>query len=219
MNPIDLTLTATPGMRGISMSIANTLKDDGWNAANWTIYSHSGTHADAPLHFEASDQTIDKMPLTAFMGKAWVADIVDTQPRQWLAPEDLGEVASSIQPDDCLLLRTGWSHHLEDSSIYRDGLPRISDELAEWLVEKQVKLIGTEAPSVADVNNLVEVDRIHKILLGAGITIVEGLCNLEKLDSQVFFMALPLKLAKGDGAPVRAIAFNGSPPFAQSNIL
>jgi arylformamidase len=214
MHPIDLTLTATPGMRGISMSFANTLKDDGWNAANWTIYSHSGTHADAPLHFEASDQTIDEMPLTAFMGKAWVADIMDTQPRQWLVPEDLSEVANSIQPDDCLLLRTGWSHHLEDSSIYRDGLPRISDELAEWLVEKQVKLVGTEAPSVADVNDLVEVDRIHKILLGAGITIVEGLCNLEKLESQVFFMALPLKLAKGDGAPVRALAFNGKVAFS-----
>ncbi len=214
MHPIDLTLTATPGMRGISMSFANTLKDDGWNAANWTIYSHSGTHADAPLHFEASDQTIDEMPLTAFMGKAWVADIIDTQPRQWLVPEDLSEVANSIQPDDCLLLRTGWSHHLEDSSIYRDGLPRISDELAEWLVEKQVKLVGTEAPSVADVNDLVEVDRIHKILLGAGITIVEGLCNLEKLESQVFFMALPLKLAKGDGAPVRALAFNGKVAFS-----
>jgi len=214
MHPIDLTLTATPGMRGISMSFANTLKDDGWNAANWTIYSHSGTHADAPLHFEASDQTIDEMPLTAFMGKAWVADIIDTQPRQWLVPEDLSEVANSIQPDDCLLLRTGWSHHLEDSSIYRDGLPRISDELAEWLVEKQVKLVGTEAPSVADVNDLVEVDRIHKILLGAGITIVEGLCNLEKLESQVFFMALPLKLAKADGAPVRALAFNGKVAFS-----
>jgi len=214
MHPIDLTLTATPGMRGISMSFANTLKDDGWNAANWTIYSHSGTHADAPLHFEASDQTIDEMPLTAFMGKAWVADIMDTQPRQWLVPEDLSEVANSIQPDDCLLLRTGWSHHLEDSSIYRDGLPRISDELAEWLVEKQVKLVGTEAPSVADVNDLVEVDRIHKILLGAGITIVEGLCNLEKLESQVFFMAIPLKLAKADGAPVRALAFNGKVAFS-----
>ena len=214
MEPIDLTLTATPGMRGISMSIANTLKDDGWNAANWTIYSHSGTHADAPLHFEASEQTIDEMPLTAFMGKAWVADIVDTQPRQWLVPEDLGEVANSIEANDCLLLRTGWSQHIEDTSIYRDGLPRISDELAEWLVEKKVKLIGTEAPSVADVNDLVEVDRIHKILLGAKITIVEGLCNLDKLDRTVFFMALPLKLAKGDGAPVRAIAFNGKVNFS-----
>lgn len=214
MEPIDLTLTATPGMRGISMSIANTLKDDGWNAANWTIYSHSGTHADAPLHFEASEQTIDEMPLSAFMGNAWVADIVDTQPRQWLVPEDLGDVANLIQANDCLLLRTGWSHHLENTSVYRDGLPRISDELAEWLVDKKVKLIGTEAPSVADVNDLEEVDRIHKILLGAEITIVEGLCNLEKLERNVFFMALPLKLAKGDGAPVRALAFNGKVTFS-----
>ena len=214
MQPIDLTLTALPGMRGVSKTIVNTLKDDGWNAASWTLYTHTGTHADAPIHFEASDQTIDEMPLTAFMGNAWVADILDTRPRQWLMPSDLGDVAESIQPDDCLLLRTGWSHHLADTSIYRDGLPRISDELAEWLVQKGVKLIGTEAPSVADVNDLEEVDRIHKILLGAGITIVEGLCNLEKLNRNVYFMALPLKLAKGDGAPVRALAFNGKVSFS-----
>ena len=213
MDIVDLSLTVSPGMRGVSMTIANTLKDDGWNAANWTLYSHSGTHADAPIHFEASNQTIDQMPLLNFMGKAKVIKIDHTQPKQWLVPADLGEHAELVSAGDCLLLHTGWSLHLDDTETYRDGLPRISDELAHWLVEKGVKLIGVEAPSVADVNNLEEVDRIHKILLGAGITIVEGLCNLDLLKPEVFFMALPLKLESGDGCPVRAIAFNNDVSF------
>ncbi len=213
MDIVDLSLTVTPGMRGVSMTSANTLKQDGWNAANWTLYSHSGTHADAPIHFEASDQTIDQMPLQSFMGKAKVIKIAHTQPKQWLLPEDLGEAAESVDTGDCLLLHTDWSQHLNDTATYRDGLPRISDELAQWLVNRGVKLIGVEAPSVADVNNLEEVDRIHKILLGANITIVEGLCNLNLLRPEVFFMALPLKLENGDGCPVRAIAFNNDVSF------
>lgn len=67
--------------------------------------------------------------------------------------------------------------------------------------------IGVEPPSVADVNALDELTRIHKILLQAGVTIVEGLTNLESLTQQrVFFVAAPLKLESGDGAPCRAFA-------------
>jgi len=213
MEIVDLSLTVKPGMRGVSMTSANTVKEDGWNAANWTLYSHSGTHADAPVHFEATNETIDQMPLQRFMGKAKVIRISNTQPRQWLVPADLGDEAESIQAGDCILLHTNWSQHLDDATVYRDGLPRISDELAHWLVNRQVKLIGVEAPSVADVNDIEEVTRIHKILLGARITIVEGLCNLDLLKPEVFFMALPLKLEKGDGCPVRAIAFNNDVSF------
>jgi len=214
MNIIDLSLELKPGMRGVSVTPAYTLEKDGWNAANWNLYSHTGTHADAPIHFGASNETIDQMPLSRFMGKAWVAHIHDVQPRQLLTSKDLGAVAETFAEGECLLLRTDWSQHVETPSIYRDGLPRISDELAHWCVARRIKLLGVEPPSIADVNNLEEVDRIHKILLGAGITIVEGLCNLDQLKPQVTFMALPLKLSAGDGSPVRAIAFNGPVSFS-----
>jgi arylformamidase len=206
---IDLSLSLKPGMRGVSVTPAYTVAKDGWNAANWTLYSHAGTHVDSPHHFEASPTTIDQMPLDAFCGRAWVARITDCQVRQWLTPADLGDIAKKVEPGDCLLLHTGWSLHADNREIYRDGLPRISDELAHWLVERKVKLIGVEPPSVADVNDIVEVTRIHKILLGAGITICEGLCNLDQLGEKTFFMALPLKLQGGDGCPARAVAIEG----------
>jgi kynurenine formamidase len=80
-------------------------------------------------------------------------------------------------------------------------------------VEHRVKLLGVEAPSVADVNNLPEVTRIHEILLGGGVTIVEGLAHLDKLSQdRVLFAALPLPLAGGDGSPVRAFAIEGISP-------
>ena len=93
----------------------------------------------------------------------------------------------------------------------RDGLPRISEALATWCVENRVKLLGVEPPSVADVNNKPEVTLIHKTLLGGRVTIVEGLTNLDQLTGpKVFFAALPLRIAAGDGCPCRAFAVDGA---------
>ena len=130
---------------------------------------------------------------------------------QLLEVAQLGSVAEKFRRGDSLLLQTGWSRHAENSALYRDQLPRVGEELARWCVEKGVKLLGVEPQSVAAVTNLEEVTRIHKILLGGGVTIVEGLTNLEALsEDQVLFIALPLKIAGGDGCPVRAIAIEGA---------
>lgn len=194
-----------------------TVERDGWNAATWQIYSHAGTHMDAPLHFAAGPETIDQIPLTTCMGPAWIVELRETPARSLLTIADLREVATKFQPGESLLLRTGWSRHVDHLALYRDGLPRISDELANWCVDRRVRILGVEPPSVADVNNLTEVTRIHRILLGGGVTIVEGLAHLDQLtEERVFFAALPLKLQGGDGAPVRAFAVEGVSPDAWS---
>jgi arylformamidase len=206
MKIVDLSLTLKPGMRGVSVAPAYTKAKDGWNAANWTIYSHAGTHVDAKIHFNVAPTTIDTVPLDTFCGRAWIAHIDNVQPNDLLTVKDLGDVADKVEPGDCLLLHTGWSEHVENVEIYRDGLPRIGDELAHWIVDHKVRLIGTEGPSIASVNDMEEITRIHEILLGAGVTICEGLANLDKLGEQTYFMSLPLKLYQGDGSPTRAIA-------------
>ena len=117
-----------------------------------------------------------------------------------------------MAPGESLLLHTGWSRHVNNPQHYRDNFPRIADDLAHWCAEKEVNVLGVEPPSVADVNNKDELTRIHKILLGANITIVEGLANLEALTQErVFFVAAPLKIEGGDGCPCRAFAIEGGP--------
>jgi kynurenine formamidase len=210
---VDLTLSLVPGTRGVAVEPKFTVARDGWNAATWQLYSHAGTHMDAPIHFDAGSQTIDRQPLQRCMGPAWVVRLASCAPRAWLTVTHLGKVADAFRPGDNLLLQTGWSAHVNDPAVYRDQLPRISDELAHWCVNRGVNMLGVEPPSVADVNNLEEVTRIHKILLGGGVTIVEGLTNLDQLASErVLFAALPLKLAGGDGSPVRAFAIEGVDP-------
>lgn len=72
---VDLTQTYTTDCPGFSRSVFKTLARDGWNASTLTFYSYSGTHMDAPVHFEASPQTIDQIPVENFMGEAWVVDL------------------------------------------------------------------------------------------------------------------------------------------------
>ncbi len=205
--PIDLTLSLADGQRGVAFETARSVEKDGWNARTLPLYSHCGTHMDSPLHFGVSEQTIDEFPLSDCMGKAWVVRIAGDCTRRLLTVSDLGGVAETLQPGDSLLLQTGWSHFVNEDK-YRDALPRISEELAKWCVDKGVKILGVEPPSVADVHNLEEVTRIHRILLSGGVIIVEGLTHLELLKGPtVYFMALPLKVVNGDGAPVRALAF------------
>lgn len=212
---IDLTLPLSPGQRGVAMEPKHTVSRDGWNAATWHLFSHAGTHMDAQLHFGVGPETIDTKPLEQCLGPAWVVNLTPCAPRTLLTVSHLGAVAETFSPGESLLLRTDWHRHAADPAVYRDGLPRISDELARWCVTRRVKILGVEPPSVADVNHLPEVTRIHHLLLGGGVTIVEGLAHLDRLTQpRVLFAALPLKLAGGDGGPVRALAIEGVAPEA-----
>ena len=59
---IDLTLTVRPGMRGVEFEKLHTVNEHGWNSRMLHLYSHCGTHVDAPLHFEAGNGTVDRIP-------------------------------------------------------------------------------------------------------------------------------------------------------------
>ena len=203
---VDLTLPLASGMRGVTFEPARAIEEDGWNATTLHLYSHCGTHMDAPIHFGVGCGTIDKTPLDKCIGPAWVVDLTGIEPRAIIEVKHLGETADKLQVGDSLLIRTGWSAYVSLPK-YRDELPRISLELAQWCVTSQVKMLGVEPPSIADVNNIDELTAVHTVLFEGGVIIVEGLTNLEELTRQkVTFAAFPLKIDRGDGAPVRAVA-------------
>lgn len=217
---VDLTMPLRPGMRGVEITPKFTVAREGWNASTLQLYSHAGTHMDAQVHFEAGPETIDQHTPARCMGRAWLVNLAGIAPKSLIEISSLGDAAKQFQPGDSLLLRTDWSKHADHPAIYRDGLPRISEALADWCVSNQVKLLGVEPPSIADVNNLPEVTRLHKILLGGGVTIVEGLCHLDQLAGpKVFFAALPLRIAGGDGCPCRAFAVEDGETAEQLALL
>jgi kynurenine formamidase len=161
---------------------------------------------DAPVHFGVGTQTIDNYTAEDFIGPAWVADVRPVKPRALIKPEHLGETANQFKPGDSLLVCTGWSNYYGQEK-YRNELPCVSLELVLWCADKKVKMLGVEPPSVADVNDIEELTAIHQVLFKNGIIVVEGLANLVSLSKpKVTFIALPLKIAGGDGSPARAVA-------------
>lgn len=206
MRVIDLSLPVNNDMPGVDIAVARRLEAEGWNATTLSLYSHCGTHMDAPRHFLSDGPELDQQDLNICVGPATLVNIAPAAPRHLITVDDLGKLATSIQPGARLLFRTDWHKHY-GTPEYRNELPRISLQLAEWLVEKRVALIGVEPPSVADVNNMQELTDVHQTLFRGDVLIVEGLTNLDQITAKEFdFVALPLKITGGDGCPVRAIA-------------
>lgn len=206
MRYIDLTLPYSPGKPGVEFKQIKTVEKDGWNARLLSLYSHAGTHMDAPVHFNISPQGIDQYPPERFFSAAWVINVEHLPPKSLIGPEHLGRVKEQFRPGESLIVRTGW-HKKYNTPDYRETLSRISDDLANWCVENKVNVLGVEPPSVADVNNLEEITCIHRILLKGNIIIVEGLAYLDRIKKEkVDLVVLPLKIEDGDGSPCRAIA-------------
>ncbi len=206
MKIVDLTLTLQHGMRGVEFETAKTIENDGWNAKKLHIYSHAGTHLDAPVHFNVNKKNINDLPLSQCIGKAWVARVTCKTIKKSIRVTDLGDIAKKIEKNDSLLIQTGWSKYV-NTPAYRNELPRISIDLADWCVKKQIKMLGVEAPSIADVFNLRELTSVHSILMRGNVTIIEGLTNLEALPDNAFQLyAIPLKIKDGDGSPARVFA-------------
>lgn len=205
-NYIDLTIALEDGMRGVATEPARELRKDGWNASTFHLYSHCGTHIDAPLHFEVNEGTIDQYPAERFFVESWLIDVSSIGDKGLIEVEHLGKVAEKIKKGEGLVFKTGWSNYL-GTSRYREQLPRISLSLARWCAQQKVGLIGVEPPSIADVTNMEELTKVHEEVLRADIVIVEGLTNLDKIKQKKFtLVALPLKMKNADGAPARVVA-------------
>jgi kynurenine formamidase len=205
---IDLTLTLYDGIRGLDTQPKTTLAQMGCNTTTLHLYSHAGTHMDAPLHFVDGGDAIDTVDLAVCIGPALVVDITHVEPNGIIEVVDLGASADAIEPASRVLLRSDWSHHakMED---YRTHMPRISAALAHWLVHRRVALIGVETPSVASLRKGIgaELTEVHQILLKGGVVIVESLTKLDQLRQEtVELTVLPLKILGCDGSPVRAVA-------------
>lgn len=187
---------------------------------------HGGTHLDAPIHFAAGKLTSDQIPLSSLTGNAVVIDIS----KQALANTDYLLSIDDIKnwekkngkiPDNSIVLvKTGYGAFYPDRQKYfgtaKIGVaaipelhfPGIAPETADWLIKnRNIKAMGLDTPSL---------DRgqskdfaTHQVLMGANKPGFENLANLDKLPAKgIYVVALPMKIARGSGGPLRIIASN-----------
>ena len=166
------------------------------NLTTLTFSAHIGTHIDAPHHIADNALPVDALDLAIYWGPAQVVTVV--KPAGPLFPDDFAPVDLGRAPR--LLVRSAASAH--DAAAFPQQFVYPSSALADALGELGVCLYGADAPSVdpADSNDLLG----HRALLRNGIAILEGLDLSRAPDGLYELVALPLRIAGGDGSPVRA---------------
>lgn len=168
---------------------------------------HTGTHMDAPFHFWPDGIPLHKIPIETFLGEAKMIDVSGIRNfhepvNRKLLTSAAEEQKIKIEKGDILLVRV-WPGKWGDKGYFE--AKQFSRDAAEFFIEKGIRLLGTDMPT-ADV--LTDFQRpVHVSLCRAGIIMVEGLINLDKLIGKKFtFIVLPLRIRDATGSPVRAIA-------------
>jgi len=168
------------------------------NVSRMILGTHTGTHVDPPLHFIPDGRSVDQLDLEVLIGPALVVDMTD---HQIITVNDLeATVPAGVER---LLLKTDNSMLWASNDEFVPDYVALTAESAQWLVNRGVKLLGTDYLSVEPYGHAHR--GAHKVLLGAGTVIVEGL-NLYDVQPGIYqLICLPLKIAQGDGAPARAV--------------
>ncbi len=162
-----------------------------------SLSSHAGTHVDPPAHFVVGGRTVDTLPLETLLGPAWVAHLPG------YAPITGAMLAAAAIPSAVtrLLLRTANSDRV--AAGFDPAFVGLAPDAAAWLLERQVRLVGIDGPSIEPFDATGE--PVHHLLLGAGVIIVEGLALAGVAPGPWELICLPLRIAAGDGAPARAL--------------
>ena len=191
-------------------------------ANHFCTAEHGGTHMDAPIHFAQGRLTADEVPLSAMMGPAVVIDVrdaasADRDYRLTVADLERWEGKYGRIPDGAIvLMRSGWGRYwpsrleylgtAEKGDVANLHFPGFSKEAAEWLVsQRSVDAIGVDTASIDHGPSKDFI--VHQVINGANKPAFENVANLDKLPEQgALFVALPMKIGGGSGAPARIIA-------------
>jgi kynurenine formamidase len=175
---------------------------------------HTGTHIDTPLHFVASGPAsygADEVPLVSCFGRCVTIDATDFRAGQSIddtAIQEWERQHGEITTGDIVLFNFGWSSFWQKGTAgakYIDGWPGLHERGAQYLADKRVKAVGADTLSI-DVSGTADFPS-HMVLLNREILIIENLASLGSLPHFSFFFGLPLKLKRGSGSPIRAVAF------------
>lgn len=214
--------TSTKTFEHVQQSFGQT--PGGWfySSYEFSTPEHGGTHLDAPIHFGEGKQTADAIPLNRLVARAVVIDVsakASADRDYLLTPDDVTAFEAQhgqIAEGTIVLLRTGWSsrwgrrlEYLGDSTpgdASKLHFPSFGADAARLLVEqRRVAALGADVASI-DAGNSTDF-MVHRIAAAANVPGFENLTNLDQLPpTGSVVIALPMKIERGSGGPLRAIA-------------
>ncbi|MHB8054977.1 MAG: cyclase family protein [Candidatus Aminicenantales bacterium] len=209
MNVIDLShplseaMPVYPGTEPPIILEACTIAGQGFAEKKLHIFSHTGTHLDAPAHILDGAATLDRLEAGRFLGPGCALNVSGLN-RPGIEIADLEKDRKRIAKAEFVLFYSGWATRWGDAS-YFTGYPVLLEETARWLAGFNLKGVGADTISFDEMNSTTMA--VHKILLGKNMVLIDNLRGLEALTGREFvFSCLPLNIAGGDGSPIRAVA-------------
>lgn len=185
-----------PGDDDVKLYKDRHLDKDGYTSFRLEIGMHAGTHIDTPMHLLNRITFINELPLERFSGKGCLLDVRNEKVINFKE-----EYTDLVKEYDIVLLYTDYSKFYGSKEYYKDH-PVVSEELADFLITKKIKMLGIDMPSPDKYPFT-----IHKKLFENNILIMENLTNLSELLRIDHFdiIAFPLKI-KAEASMVRAVA-------------
>ena len=158
---------------------------------------HAGTHVDAPAHFLLGGAGVDALPLDVLIGPAWVVHFAG---RRLLTASMFAGAA--IPPGTLrLLIRSDNSDRVVEA--FDPDFVALAPDAAAWLLDHGIGLVGIDGPSIEAYD--APGDPVHRMLLAAGVIIVENLALAGVAPGAYELTCLPLRIAGCDGAPARVV--------------
>ena len=156
-------------------------KGDGYHLTAFSMCAHNGTHVDAPIHFLEAGKTVDQIPMEQFVGQCLVI-----HHRGDVTAEDAAQMVEKLAGIPRLLI---------------SGKATVTRAAAHIFADAKLFLVGNESQSVGPED---APSAVHKILLGNGVVLLEGIVLTEVPEGKYLLCAAPLNLRDADGAPCRA---------------
>jgi kynurenine formamidase len=206
-HPLRTGMPVYPGDPPVHIAEAVSIAEVGVNVLRLELGTHSGTHVDAPRHSFDGGAAIDAVDLTRLIGTARIIAVPDLPARTRIGVDRIEEQLRGVRPAEIVLFRTGWSRRFERAD-YRDH-PFLDADVAHRLLEAGVTTMGIDAlsPDETPSDDSAPPLAFHEVFLGAGGLIIENLTRLDEVAGAApRFVGLPLRIADGDGSPIRAIA-------------
>jgi arylformamidase len=165
------------------------------NVGKVTMSIHTGTHIDAPFHFDNDGKRVKDLDINLYVGEALVIDMTE---KESIGAAELKDI--KFHGVARVLFRTNsW----EDENVFPTNITYLREDIGPFLADNGVKLIGVDVPSVDPLNS--KALSAHHGLHKHGIHILEGIKLDHVQPGNYELMALPLALADADGSPVRAV--------------
>jgi arylformamidase len=173
-------------------------RGDNANLSTILMTAHTGTHIDAPLHFLDHSADMSQLSFDTVVGPARV---IETHDKESVRMVELRQ--HNISQGERILFKTQNSIRCWKTDAFIEDYVSVSKEAAQFLVDVGVSLIGIDYLSVAPFGT--GIAEVHRLLLGAGIWLLEGIDLSGVSQGNYELICLPLKLDQSEGAPARAI--------------